>query len=566
MKKNIIFTLAVIGILSLFSCNNVLNVDPVDSFTDVAVWGDLSLAEAYLNASYSKMKAENQKGSRFASLTDEVYQMHTYGTENVTQGLLSCDNSSFGWEDDMWNPWSYFYGCIKSVNLFMEKIDGVPAKSSDDAQWKKELKGQGYFLRAYFYHNLYSLFGRVPIITHTYNIDSQNFNEKRASMDEVADFIVAQCDSAAKLLPVEYADASDFGRATKGAALGIKARTLLYAASPLYGTPSADKWQKAADANKAVIDLKKDDGSPAYYLKSISNADEYAALFYDKKNPEVILEKLFDTKWVVGTNASYLHQAPAGQGNGFQGWGTLQPTQEIVDKFQKNDGSKYVQGPETEYPWADRDLRLYATIFLDGSKWGYGSDNRTIEFFTAAETGAPDGQDSRMGPFWWNATQTGYGMKKFLNPGFDSYGTIADTSPWFFLRLSEFYLNYAECQIELNNPSEALTYINKVRTRALMPAATGANLRAEYEYERQVELLFEGQHWFDIRRWKTAENVYKQPVTGISILCYSDGHKKYVRITDPIETRHFNAPQNYWMPVPRSELRKAPNIDAAPYE
>lgn len=569
MKKYIIYGLAALASFNITSCD-ILDVNPVDSYTDAAIWGDLALAETYLNTSYAKIKAENQKGSRFASLSDEVYQMHLYGTENVRQGYLSTDMSSFGWEDDMWNPWQYFYGCIKEVNYFMENIDNVPAQSDRELTWKDELKGQGYFLRGYFYHQLYSFFGRIPLITHTYGLDTEEFTETRASIEDVTEYIVAQCDSAAKLLPVVYSNSSNFGRATKGAALAVKARTLLYAASPLYGAPSADKWKKASDANKAVIDLQNPSGGLAYTLRDISTPEEYMNLFLDTTNPEIIMLKLYDSKWVAGTNSVFLHQAPCGAGSGFaNGWGTVQPTQEIVDKFQKTDGTPYVmpQGEIDTNPWQNRDLRLYATIILDGSEWGYGEDKRQVEYFIPGEEGAVAGEDSKEGPSYWNGTKTGYGMKKFLDPNFDTAGTLANTSPWIFFRLAEFYLNYAECQIQLGNNAEALTYLNKIRTRAKMPDLPGKDIWAEYENERQIELVFEGQRWFDIRRWQTAEKEYNtQPVTGIEVLKYKDGSKTYRRVQEPIETRKFYAPKNYWMPIPRSELRKAPQLDAQPYE
>lgn len=569
MKKHIIYGLAALASFNITSCD-ILDVNPVDSYTDAAIWGDLALAETYLNTSYSKMKAESQKGSRFASLSDEVYQMHLYGTENVRQGYLSTDMSSFGWEDDMWDPWHYFYGGIKEVNYFMENIDDVPAQSDRELKWKEELKGQGYFLRAYFYHQLYSLFGRVPLITQTYGLDTQEFTETRASIEDVTEYITAQCDSAATLLPVVYSSSSNFGRATQGAALAVKARTLLYAASPLYGTPSADKWKKASDASKAVIDLKTESGGLAYTLRDVNSSEEYMDLFLDSTNPEIIMLKLYDSKWVAGTNSVFLHQAPCGAGSGFNnGWGTVQPTQEIVDKFQRTDGTFYVM-PEGEIdtnPWQNRDLRLYATVFLDGSEWGYGEDKRQIEYFIPGEEGAVAGEDSKEGPSYWNGTKTGYGMKKFLDPNFDTSGTLANTSPWIFFRLAEFYLNYAECQIQLGNHTEALSYLNKIRTRAKMPDLTGKDIWAEYENERQIELVFEGQRWFDIRRWQTAEKEYNtQPVTGIEILKHKDGSKIYRRVQEPIETRKFYAPKNYWMPIPRSELRKAPQLDAQPYE
>ena len=111
-----------------------------------------------------------------------------------------------------------------------------------------------------------------------------------------------------------------------------------------------------------------------------------------------------------------------------------------------------------------------------------------------------------------------------------------------------------------------MKYINLVRERALLPPATGKDIRAEYEYERQIELCFEGQRWFDLRRWKKLEEVYKQPRYGMTIYKYKDGQMLYVRGTDPIRTFTFYPEKNYWMPVPRYENQRAPLIDLLPYE
>ncbi|MDH6342843.1 hypothetical protein M2480_001502 [Parabacteroides sp. PFB2-12] len=561
IKNYIIYGIALVASFNVVSCD-VLDVDPVDSYSDAAVWGDLALAEAYLNTSYTRIISESGKGSRFASLTDEIYQMHLYGTDNVRQGHVSPDNSHFGWDDDMWNPWNYYYKAIKEVNLFFGKIEEVPVVNDGDDVWKEELTGQAYFLRAFFYNQLYNIFGRIPIIDKTFSIDTEEYTEKRASIEEVTAFIVADCDKAISMLPVTYADGGDFGRATKGAAMALKARTLLFAASPLFDEnyPTRSKWEAASAANKAVIDLN------AYSLKPVNSSADYTKLFNDPQNPEIIFQKLFDAKRTVGSNQAFLHQSPCGSGNGYGGWGTIQPTHNVVKKFQMADGKPYVQGGEDEYPWADRDLRLEGTIILDGSLWGYGSDKREVEYFVAGEKGVVAGRDSREGSAWWNATQTGYLIKKGLDPDYDDQGTAAHTSPGIMMRLAEFYLNYAECQIELGNNAEALKYINVVRERAQMPPATGADIWADYEYERQIELIFEGQRWFDIRRWKTAEAIYKEPIIGLDIRKMSDGSKKYTLKETPIETRIFHAPKNYWMAIPRSELRKAPSLDAAPYE
>lgn len=591
MKKNQIWACAALlaAGLSFNACSDILDQDPLDSFTDAAVWGDLALAEAFLNDCYQYTEGENQNGVLYSNYTDESYHMHGYGTETYTTGLLTPDRYNIGWTEGKGEAWRHYYSGIKGCNMLLERIADTPAHSEREVEWKDEIIGQAHFLRAFYYHYLYGLYGRVPIIDHTFAVDAE-FNETRADMDAVADFIVADCDKAASLLPVRYHDDSDFGRATRGAALALKGRVLLWKASPLFGTPSTEKWKAAADANKAVIDLG------AYSLQSVSNSNEYADLFFDMHNPEVIFEKLYDLKGISGSSASLVMQAPAGPGNGYGGWSTWQPTYEIVEKFQNADGTPYVPTPThkervfvvefveatgewvaeyrdldvtTENRWQNREIRLDANIFYDGMMWGYGDSYRPIELFeSGAEYGVIPGKDSRTGESWWNGTKTGYNMKKFLNPHFDFWGTDYDDTPWFFIRLAEVYLNYAECMIELGRDAEALKYINLVRNRALLPDATGQDIRAEYEYERQIELLFEGQRFFDLRRWKRMEATYAPEnwPTALKIYKMEDGRLLYHHRTEPVQKRKFVSPQNYWLPVPRSELRKNPNLDAAPYE
>lgn len=579
LNKFYIYSIIAAAGLSLTSCNDVLDQEPLDSFTDEAVWGDLRLAEVYLNAQYANLMPETEKMVRFASLTDEVYQKHTYGSENYTQGYITTDSSHIGWGDTMWDPWYDHYDYIAKLNLFLERIDDVPG----DDNYRDKLKGQALFLRAWNYHLLYGLFGRVVLIDRTFDLNYEFGNERRADLDEVADFIVKDLDEAARLLANAGYKEEDLGRATQGAALALKSRVLLYKASPLFGTPSREKWQAAADAAKAVIDLN------AYSLQPVSNSEEYAALFFNPANPEVIFEKLYDPKFGAGSNDSYIHQAPMGPFNGYQGWATLDPTHEVAARFQLTDGTS-VEFPEStdEYPWANREIRFNANYLLDGDMWGYGSDYRELELFGSGAEGIAPGINSNENweSEWWNVTETGYYMRKFLDPSFDMNGTTMHSTPWFFIRLAEIYLNYAECQIELGNNGEALTYINKVRNRALLPDATGADIRAEYEYERQCELLFEGQRFFDIRRWKRLEEIYSQNLHVVNITCvgydengnrkkhyecathgwvWSDAAEEWVW-DYKLAPRRYAGEHQYWLPIPRWELNKCPYLDAAPYE
>lgn len=583
---------ALVGV-GMVACSDFLDVEPHNQLTDAAVWGNLDYAEAFLNNCYSWVEGENQNGVPFCSYTDEIYHRAGYATEVYTLGNVSCDNYNVGYSEARGNTWYFYYTAIKNVNQLLERVDEVPVASEDDTTRKEEIKGQGYFLRAFYYHQLYSLYGRVPLIYHTRDIDSE-WTETRADMDEVADSIVADCDRAAAILPLSYSS-TDFGRATKGAALAVKARTLLYKASPLFGTPSRERWQEAADAQKAVIDLA-DQG--VYTLPQVSNYEEYAALFCDPENPEIIFEKLYNTVSGGAYSQSYPMSAPPGAYNGYNGWGIWLPTYNIVNMYQTKDGSDFEMKNLTNYriqvpsvdpatgnivykdesvvatkdsPWENREMRFYANILYDGALWGYGEDNHPIQIYESGAEGVISGEQSPTytSGEYWNATQTGYYLRKFMNPNYNQWDeTVMDNTPWIFFRLAEFYLNYAECQIELGNDNEALSYINKTRTRALLPALTDvSNIREKYEQERAVELMFEGQRFFDLRRWKRMEEAYSPEncPTAMKIYKLGDGSLLYSHETTILQQRNFKE-EMYWMPIPRYELNKCPQLDGLPYE
>lgn len=591
MKRNILKGVlwALLG-MSTVSCSDFLDVNPHDSISDAAVWGNMDLAEAFLNNCYIYVEGENENGVPFCSYTDEMFHRTGYATEVYTSGQVSCDNYNVGFSDARGNTWYFYYSAIKKVNQLLENIDQVPLSGTSDENRKTEIVGQAYFLRAFFYHQLYSLYGRIPLVSHTFDIDSE-WTETRAEMDEVADFIVADCDNAIEKLPLTYSGSEDFGRATKGAAMAVKARTLLYKASPLFGTPSTEKWQEAAKAHKDIID------SGVYSLSSVSSSEDYAALFCNTQNPEIIFQKLYNNKGTYGSALHYLFQAPNGPYNGYNGWGVWLPTYNIANAFQNADGTEFnmtglasynislpsvnenneiIYTPTTitatkEKPWANREMRFYANILYDGALWGYGDDNHALQIYEPGEEGVLPGEQSTSytdGEFW-NATQTGYIMRKFMDPNYDQYSeTIMDTTPWIFFRLGEIYLNYAECMIELGNNGEALKYINLIRNRVNLPDATGSNIRKEYEYERKIELMFEGQRFFDLRRWQRMEETYAKEnwPTGLKIYKLKDGTMLYTHNEGALQQRKFIAPQMYWMPVPRYELDKCPNLDGKPYE
>lgn len=598
MKKHILRgALTTLLGLSTISCSDFLDVPPHNSISDVAVWENLDLAEAFLNNCYTYVIGENNSdewgGTPWYIYTDEVMQNSPYNYGWI-HGEVTNDN--YAMRNDFWG---YHYSAIQKVNQLLENIETVPTKESQTKQ-KEQIIGQAYFLRAYFYMELYSIFGRIPLVDHTFEIKS-TWAETRANMDDVAAFIIEDCERAAEKLPLVYEDAaSDFGRATRVAALAVKARTLLYKASALFSEGSTeaseDKWKAAADAQKAVIDAATEAG---IHLKQVNTYEEYAALFFDSTNPEIIFEKIYNSN-SDGT-VNFMFQAPIGNYNNYQGWGGQRsPLYNIVDAYQTKDGKKFemkdlqaysVATPSmnedgeityiprtiiatTENPFKNREIRFYANILYDGAYWGYGADNHPLQLFEPGEEGAETGESSPMNTTgeYWNATKTGYHLRKFMDPNFNLWESwekgYGNTCPTIFFRLGEFYLNYAECLIELGRNEEALTYINMTRNRALLPDATGQYIREEYEQERKVELMFEGQRFFDLRRWKKMEEAFSETnwPTAMKVYKMKNGILLYTHDTSALETRVFLAPKMYWFPVPQYELDRCPNIDGKPYK
>lgn len=242
--------------------------------------------------------------------------------------------------------------------------------------------------------------------------------------------------------------------------------------------------------------------------------------------------------------------------------------EQLVESFEMADGSKFSWDNPTEaaQPYKNRDPRFYATILYDGAKWRQrpddviGSDPEGIVqtgFYEQKDGSYTAGLDTRQGPVEdWNGTYTGYYMRKFIDPAIN-HQYDKQTYPWRQLRYAEVLLNYAEACIELGDEDEARKYINMIRQRAGMPdfpeTESGETLKEHYRNERMIELCYEQQRYFDIRRWMTAPEAIK-PAQGIDIR-YPQGSKipKYKVIT--VQERKWND-KSYLMPIYLSEMQK----------
>ncbi len=539
----------------LFSCKkDFLEIQPTDKIAEPVVLSDSIVFEAYVVNRYIGARLQDKEGdgtdpgfgrgfeySMWSSVTDESVYNNDDNTWLIQRGLLAPENVGMAG-----TIWPRSYRSIRECNFALNGLKGLTMSEGH----KNRLKGELQFIRAFRYQDLIRNYGGVVLMGDKVLNLEDNLQDPalftRATLKESIDYTVAQLDEAAALLPVNNDGNWLLGRATKGAALALKARLLLYAASPLYNTGT---WVAAATAAQAVISMNKYSIYQDGYNKLFQTADG---------NNEIIFARLY-TK-----NANHTHLEIANGPNGYGGWGGNLPMQNLVDDYRMMDGTA-ITDPGTSYnpatPYANRDPRFYATILYNGATYR----GATLETFT------PGGKDSKDGPENWNTSKTGYYLKKFMNDAYplqNPWGN-AGFQPWIYFRYAEVLLNYAEAANEAYGPDvvpagstfSARAAVNQVRARAgvNMPAVAAVSqtqLRDIIRSERRVELAFEEHRFYDVRRWKIAEVTENKPAGGIIINKVGNNFTYTPKVA--LDGRKFLV-QHYWLPIPRAEIQASGN-------
>lgn len=488
---------------------------------------------------------EDNSTSFLAGATDEAqYALEIGAVNNYYNGGWSTANP-------MSTTWTKSYMALAEIHTILEKFDKIDLTEwqyhTNYETWKTQLENFPYelrFLRAYFYFELFKTYGDVPLVTTTLTNGQAN-SVKRTPADKVVKFIVDELDEIATYLPVSYADEpyAEIGRATRGAAYALKARTLLYAASPLHNpTNDPAKWAAAAEANKYVIDHAK-----AWGLKLSS----YDALW---GNDAFYNKELIFGLGRVASNDFEKANFPIGVENASSG---NCPTQSLVDSYEFQDngqtfGERY-PGETVDLsanPYEGLDPRFALTVVKNGDEWPTnGTQRKVIETFQGGFNAAPK----------YGATPTGYYLRKLVD---GSCVTTTDNQvtrqhTWIVMRLAEFYLNFAEAAYYATGSANDNTYgmtaneaVNVLRTRAdiQMPKFTedGEAWVARYERERMVELAFENHRFWDVRRWMKGEQYFKN----ITVANITDGGNT---LTRTVKTRNWDDKYNLF-PIPQSEV------------
>lgn len=533
MKFKLIM-ICILGILTFSGCkkfDEYLDKAETGGLTEQEVFGDYVQTEKYLANIYSHLPNDWMPTNSFtyAAASDEAKCPVIYfnGPQVFTRGLISPNHNPI-------DVWASLYAAIRKVNRFIEKIDAVPAKNTTQIAGKNRMKGEAYFLRAFFYAELHKRYGRVPVIDRVLQV-SDNLNIPRNSEDELVRFIVDDCnEAAANLLPVNTA--ANIGRATKGAALMLKSRVLLYSASLLHN-PSSDvqKWQRAADAAEDVMKLN---------LYQVDG--DYKQLFHKRTGSNIIFQSTFN-------NTSWVQQMFVPSQGGL-GW--IQPLQNLVDDYEMTNGLKPDEagsGYDANHPYANRDPRLAASIIHNGSVW----KENVIETFVGAEDGLTSAEGAK--------TQTGYYLRKLLDEnGSMTPANMPGNHFWIFMRYEETLLNFAEAKNEaLSSPDKSVyDAVNAVRTRvgiqmpALPTGLTKVQMRERIRRERRIELAFEGFRFWDIRRWRIGKSVMRE-ARGMRVV-KQGGDFSYTPFL--VESRIYEDAFDLY-PIPQSERNRNTALD-----
>lgn len=599
----------------LVSCkkNSFLEATNTTNLTQSVIFSDSAytvgfLANIYANIEFSPSPARFYYKTPSNAIivcggldaaSDESEVSNTYGTTALAFAIGSIDQNSV--TDDAYKT---CYSEIRAVNQLNKNLDKAPLQ----AALKAEMKAEGKFLRAYYYFILLEHYGGVPIVGDAIYDYTKPVPAARATFEQTVNYISSQLDSAYNLLPRIQAGVN-LGRASGGACLALKARLLLYAASPLFNKPSGittkspldiatpaqkalvgytdyqvSRWTLAKNAAYAVISS----GNYRLYLDSsyIAGYGEEGAfqqLFTKRNNSEYILQ--YDQPQVASLAANFLEglfNPPSRTGGG----GAF-PYQSTVDAFPMHNG-KDITDPTSGYdpanPYANRDPRLRYSIVYNGALLPIREQNGTIPGYSPIYIGLSvnDGvtqigsQDAVH-----QGTRTGYYNNKMVDPAaVANAGLPSPTNRCMpIIRYAEILLDFAEASNEVDGPTDSVYQaLEMIRQRAgISPGSTldgrgrptyglaagmsQSQMRTAIQKERRVELAYEGHRFFDVRRWLIADQAESQPEYGMEVdTIRTSGKITSIKYNQFLVRKHNFSTRMYLWPFPEAEVGKGQGL------
>lgn len=614
MNKIKSLSLGVITAMALMTgCNDdFLDTQPLSSVPSEIVWTDGALAEAFVTDLYTALGQGGFDEQMQASLTDEAVFTHPgRGINTVTEARTNpADRGFINYTLD----WDDMYSKIRAANL---AISNLREPQFDNPELVERLLGEALFMRSYFYHQLLRYYGGVPLVDSPYELGAEDYSIARNTFAETVEFIVKDAEEAAQMLD---GAALVKGRASKAAALALRSRVLLYAASDLHDIPTAsaksdviaayefpaligytegdqmERWRRAQAAAMDVLLLpgygfKLDLSAPVTPEEGFQNYVD-VSLFRGGGEEDMIFGRYFIQSKNEGGGRVGLYNGP----NGYRNWAGNTPIQQLVDDYEMMDGTKFSwDNPEhAANPYENRDPRFDASILHDASDWkprftttaDPANQIQTGQYEVIGASGQKTthfGLDTRQSSIEdWNGTRTGYYMRRFIDPN----PNLVDMNmwqqvPWAFFRYTEAVLNYVEASIELGEFAQAQEWLNKVRFRVGMPAVTeaGDDLMARYRNERRIEMAYEEQRFHDVRRWMIAQEEFGEqpqivdikgtlkPGKTVSQYQYNPENYNYtynvIELGEGIENRAWED-KMFFFPISRDEMNRNEQLEQNP--
>lgn len=533
MKKILNITLVLGVFMGLTtSCDDFLQKDPTASPSQSIFWQKKSDFDSALAGCFSMMHEWPGEMSQiiacYDNLTDNSICQHnesTYGSsQTIALGDLTPNTGGY-----VTYLYQHCYKGIARIHLVMENLENYQG-TDISADERSFILAQCKALRGYYYSWLYQCYREVPLVTHS--LDMENMYQPKASRPEILSQIMQDYDEAIAALPDKlYSDSQMSGYFTQGALKALKARLLLAEAYDENGNAKPEKMGEIVTLLESIHGYSLANRMRDNFLSSMQLA-----------SPEIIFSVRYLAPNITHSMDLY-----------YGAWTTCGVTRDLVDEYECTDGLEWGVSPLT----VPVNEALIATNELsdannaERAKLFQNRDRRLAE--TVLHSGlakfTDEGYEGNPAVTITDQQQTGFGMMKLLQPttSMPSYSTISDADV-VIVRYAEVLLMIAEAENEANGPtSKAYDAVNKVRVRSGQPelpaGLTKEQMRERIRKEWRVEFVFEGQRYFQLKRWKLME----KEVNGAA----DPALPAYIKVFKPAF---------YYFPLPQSEIDKAGGV------
>lgn len=592
LRRSITFACVAL-LVTYFSACDVLDKKPLDNINEGTVWADETLIDADITGAYAKTTVfTNEADAVVLARNGNFFSI--YFVNNVSDESLSASNFAgnaykfkFGAlkiQGGLLEYWERPYNIIRVLNELLERLPNAQVSE----EFRKQRMAEVRFLRAFNYFAMVKRYGGVPLITKVLskNDPESELRPARNKEQEVYDFIISEAKAASKDLP-QVVSETDWGRPSMYAALALASRAALYAGSiAQYGTVQLNGvvgidnalanqyYQASYDASKAIIGSMK----YALYEADADKVQNFKNIFLKKRNKEVIFARQHDgSDRDAGGNGWCYDYFQCPWPNGWSNGNHDAPYLEMAEAFEYKDGSPGVVKEAyyhkdslitMEQLWKDKDPRFFATLYTQGTKW----QGRTLNYYKGIikEDGTIQQEDSYKGILAQGEQKKntcGFGVMKYLdetkdNGNSSSAGIFGSKQDYIVFRYGEILLNYAEAAFALGKTGEALDAINKIRERAGIAKLTTIDVD-KIRHERRVELAFEGHRYWDLRRWRIAEDYLSRNMHGLRFILDYTTKKFRIQKIDKIDgatnTPLFR-PENYYLPITHKRTNQNHNL------